>query len=76
MFNPPRIFDPHAPPEEAKQVFSRMYPKYERPPNPSNFIFCLQIIVIQYVNRGQNWKGREVVHITQCAQRTCYLQSF
>ena len=32
-------------------------------PNPSDFVLCLQITVIEFVNKGQNWKDREVVHI-------------
>ena len=32
-------------------------------PDSSNFVLCLQITVIEFVNKGQNWKDREVVHI-------------
>ena len=32
-------------------------------PDPSDFVLCLQITVIEFVNKGRNWKDREVVHI-------------
>ena len=32
-------------------------------PDPSNFILCLQITVIEFVNIGRNLKDREVIHI-------------
>ena len=32
-------------------------------PDPSDFFLCSQITVIEFVNKGQNWKDQEVVHI-------------
>ena len=32
-------------------------------PDPSNFVLCLQITVIEFVNKGRNWKDWEFVHI-------------
>ena len=32
-------------------------------PDPSDFVLCLQITIIECVNKGRNWKDREVVHI-------------
>ena len=32
-------------------------------PDPSDFVLCLQITAIEFVNKGQNWKEWEVVPI-------------